>query len=142
MIFQRLNRTNPERIFMVVRPNEAGVAADDTLQLSVNTASNDGTWVEQPSSALLATTLFVGVADAAIASGAFGLCQVYGYRSTSRVLASNADQAAGVALAAVSDQDYLSSFASTANVTPLAVLIASATSSTGSVSRAIFLRTM
>lgn len=127
---------------MVIRAGEAGVAADDTLQLSVATASNDGTQVEQPSSALLASHLFIGVADAAIANGAYGLCQVYGYRSTSRVLASNADQAAGVALAAVSDQDYLSSFASTANVTPLAVLIASATSSNGSVSRAIFLRAM
>lgn len=142
MILKRVNREEAERVFIVMQANDANVAADGTVCLETNASSVDGVKVIRGATAIVANHCFVGVADAAISSGAYGLVQIYGYRSTSKVLASNADQALGVALAAASAQVYLSSYASTVGVMPPAVLLESATSSNGTVSRKIFLRCM
>jgi hypothetical protein len=142
MVIQRVNREAAERVFIVMQANDANVAADGTVCLETTAASVDGVKVVRGATAVVANHCFVGVADAAIASGAFGLVQVYGYRSTSKVLASNADQALGIALNAASAQVYLSSYASTIGVVPPVVLLESATSSNGTISRKIFLRCM
>ena len=108
MIFQRLNRTDPERVFMVMRANEA-LSADDCCILETNSDSIDGVRVRLPDTGLLHA--FVGVADAAIASGSYGLIQVYGYRSTSRVFQTNTSQDTGVMLTPTAAQVYFASFA-------------------------------
>ena len=46
MIFQRLNRTDPERIFMVMRSNET-MSADDACILETNSDSVDGVRIRQ-----------------------------------------------------------------------------------------------
>jgi len=139
MIFQRLNRTDPERIFMVMRSNETS-AADDCVCLETNSDSIDGVRVRLPDTGLLHT--FVGVADAAITSGSYGLIQVYGYRSTSRIFQTNTSIDTGVVLTPVAAAVYAQSFASS-NV-PYGVLLETIVSSSVSntVSRKIFIRAM
>ena len=139
MIFQRLNRTDPERVFMVMRSNET-MAADDAVALETNSDSIDGVRVRLPDTGLLHT--FIGIADAAITSGNYGLIQVYGYRSTSRVFQTNTSIDTGVVITPVAGAAYVQSFASS-NV-PYGVLLETIVSSSVSntVSRKIFIRAM
>ena len=139
MIFQRLNRTDPERVFMVMRSNGT-IAADDCCILETNSDSVDGVRVRQPQTGLLHA--FVGVADAAIASGSYGLIQVYGYRSTSRIFQTNTSIDTGNVLIPVAGAAYAQSFAS--SNTPYGVLLETIVSSSVSntVSRKIFIRAM
>jgi len=142
MIFQRVNRTDPERVFVVMEGNEAGIAADDVVPLELTAASVDGVKIRQPDTANLLAV--VGVADAAIASGSYGLVQVYGYRSTSRIGPTNATQTSlGQALTPVAGQDYFSTITSLGmNGHPMAILLESLTTgvSSDTVSKKIFLR--
>ena len=110
MIFQRLNRTDPERVFIVVQANEA-LAIDDACQWELASASIDGVKTRAPDTGNLFA--FVGVADAAIALNAFGLVQIFGYRSTSRVFQTNTSIDTGVALVPTAGQVYLQSVATT-----------------------------
>ena len=144
MLFKRLNRTDAERVFVVMQANASGIAADDVVQLELAAASVDGVKVIQPASANLLAT--VGVADAAIASGAYGLVQVYGYRSTSRIGPTDSTQTSlGQALTPVAGQDYFATITSLSmNGTPIAILLESLATGTSSntVSKKIFLRCM
>lgn len=147
MIFKRLNRTSPEQVFAVFKANEAGIAADDVVALTHNggAATPDGVGIEQPGiSATVATNMAVGIADAAIANGAYGLVQIYGYRSTSRVLGLLTSIAAGVSLRPVSDADYLETAAAHAAIAPTFALVDSVpqSGSTGTTSAKIFIRGM
>ena len=143
MIFKRLNRTLAEQIFLVFQANAAGIAADDVVSLETAAASVDGIKIIQPATALAAAHAVVGVADAAIANGAYGLVQVYGPRSTSRIILTDTSQAGlGHALKAVSGQDYLSTAVSTVGVVPFAVLLESLATGTTTASQKIFLRMM
>lgn len=150
MIFQRLNRSDPERIFIVVQNNEgAAINKDQTVQWELASASIDGVKVRDMDTAN--DYAFAGIADAAIANGEFGLLQVYGYRSSSIVFQTGTSVATGVPLVAVAAQDYLNSvlstFASNTSVTLhniVAVLGESITDATasGTVSRKIFIRAL
>lgn len=141
MIFKRINRTGPEQIFVVFKANEANIAADDVVCLETTAASVDGVAIIQPATAYQAQNLIVGVADAAIASGAYGLVQVYGYRSTSRINLTDSTQTSlGVGLSAVSGQDYFMTVASEAGEYPQAVLLESVTTSNVTTSKKVFLR--
>lgn len=145
MLFKRLNRTDAERIFGVFKANEAGIAADDVVALELTAASLDGVAVVQPvTAALFATT---GIADAAIANGAYGLVQIYGYRSTARVLMTGTSLTAGLTiLAPVNAADYLSSGATVpVGYLPAFVLLNSQSSAPGAnstTSAKIFIRCM
>lgn len=108
MIFQRVNRTDPERVFIVMRNNEgASINKDQTVQLELASASIDGVRVRDMDTGNLHA--FIGIADAAIADGAYGLIQVYGYRSTSILFQTDTSQDTGVVLVPVAGQDYLQS---------------------------------
>ncbi|MBI3937131.1 MAG: hypothetical protein HY323_09155 [Betaproteobacteria bacterium] len=100
-------------MFIVVQANEA-LAVDDCCQWELASASIDGVKVRQPDTGNLFA--FVGVADAAISANAFGLVQVYGYRSTSRVFQTDTSQNTGVALVPTAAQVYLQSVATTIQV--------------------------
>lgn len=144
MIFRRINRDSPEQIFIVVRANEAGVAADDVLQLELTAASVDGVYVVQPNTGELNAT--IGIADAAIANAAYGLAQIYGYRSTARVLQTGATLTLGVALGPTAGSDMLQTVASIAPAyMPAFVLLETAASAAGAdstISKKIFIRAM
>jgi hypothetical protein len=88
MIFQRINRTDPEKVF-VVAYNSYSTAAITVGQV-VNwdfITDVDGVGVTRPLAR--ATNAGFGVAgavaSASIAAGAYGLIQVYGYHSALRV---------------------------------------------------------
>jgi len=150
LIFQRLNRTDPERVFVIVQNNEgAQINKDQSVQWELASASIDGVKVRDLDTGNLYA--FAGVADANIATSAYGLIQVYGYRSTSILFQTSISQDTGLALIPVVAVDYLQSVAtvltSTDNFTRtpiVAVLgesIASAAAS-ATVSRKIFIRAL
>ena len=144
MLFQRLNKENPERIFQLMQANEANVAADDVVQLELTAASVDGVKIVQPNTGELNAT--VGIADAAIGNGNFGLVQIFGYRSTSRVLQTGTSLTLGVALGPVAGSDMLASNASIApSYLPAFVLLESGASAPGAdstISKKVFIRCM
>lgn len=144
MIFKRINRSSPEQVFAVFQANASGIAADDVVQLELTAASVDGVKVIQPATANLKAV--VGVADAAIANGDFGLVQIFGYRSTSRIGPTDSTQTSlGQCLTPVAGADYFSTITSLGgNGYPIAVLLESMTTGTSSdtVSKKIFLRAM
>jgi len=148
MIFQRVNRSDPEKVFVVVQSNGT-LIQDQCIQWELNSASVDG--VKVRSIATGNEFSFVGVCDKAIASGAYGLVQVYGYRSTSIVFQTNTSQDTGLPLVPVAGQSYFSSvlttLASNTSITlqPIyAVLAQSIISSaaSGTVSNKIFIRAL
>ena len=148
MIFRKTTRTDPERVFVVVKAN-ANLAIDDTCRWETATGLADGSNVTTVAAGFLYA--FVGIADTAISSANFGLVQVYGSRFTSRVFQTTTSQAAGLALTPVAAQAYLQSVAtsttSSANVTQqpiFACLLESVASSASSVtiSARVFIRAM
>lgn len=147
MLFKRLNRDQPEQVFVVVENNEgATIVKDQTVQID-HTTDVDGVKSRDLDSGAL--YCFQGVADADIADGEFGLVQVYGYRSSSQLLLTDTTQAAGLPLVPVAAQEYFASVVSTtasnAAVTQqpiFAVLLESHTTGTGTASKKVFLRGM
>jgi hypothetical protein len=148
MIFQRVNRSDPEKVFISVLSNGT-LIVDQCVQWELASASIDG--VKVRSIAAGNEFAFVGVCDKAIASGAYGLVQVYGHRSTSIVFQTNTSQDTGLPLVPVAAQSYFSSVASTLasntsiTLQPIyAVLGASIASSaaSGTVSNRIFIRAL
>ena len=79
MLFKRISRSTAETVFIVVQ-NVSGstVTAGYSVVFDVGTSVN-GVRVTQGSAADLGA--YAGVADADIADDAYGLVQVYGYRS-------------------------------------------------------------
>jgi hypothetical protein len=93
MIFKRINRAQAETVFMAVQ-NVSGSTATAGYALVFDVgASVDGVRVTQASATDLQA--FAGVADADIANNAFGLIQVYGYRSSVRIYSSAGSSVAG-----------------------------------------------
>ena len=148
MIFKRVNRTLAESVFVVFQANEASIAADDVVALELTAASVDGVKIAQPSTSPTGLNAVVGIADAAISNGAYGLVQVYGYRSTSRVNASGTSMAAGFHLIPVGGSDHLAPLDTVGYSKGMIgnfVLLESAASSAGAastVSAKIFIRCM
>ena len=148
MLFKRINREAPEQVFISVLSNET-MSADDACIWETASASIDGVKVRQPDTSLLHG--FVGVADAAITSGNYGLVQVYGYRSTSRCFQTNTSQDTGVALVPTAGAAYLASVAtsttSSANVTqqPIFAMLGetiASSSASATISAKVFIRAL
>lgn len=146
MLFSRINRSDPEKIFMCVKAGEALLVGrpvclhfngtDDGKMGYLSDAATDG-------------TLCVGLADKAIPSGDFGLVQCYGYRSDAQVInASDAALDCGAILAvgsASSGYLYMSASVGAANANqPTFVLAGSAskTTSTTLYTTGVFIRCM
>ncbi len=83
MLFQRVNRTDAEKVFVAVYNASGGAfSVGQALQWDVGTSA-DGIRVTTPATAGLSA--FAGLAQGAIANGTYGLAQVYGYNSTASV---------------------------------------------------------
>ena len=88
MLFQRVNRTNPEKIFLVAK-NSYGTASLTNGQAVIWDWTTDGDGV----GVTLATATenvsagqdVAGIAAETIGAGDYGLLQVYGYHSSVRV---------------------------------------------------------
>jgi hypothetical protein len=85
MLIQRINRTDPEKIFIVVK-NSYSTAAITVGQAVVwdYTTDADGVGVIQPTTALLKAECGV-VESASIAVDGYGLVQVYGHHASAQV---------------------------------------------------------
>ena len=86
MMSQRLNRTDPERFFMVVKNSysTAALAANQWVAWDVVT-DEDGVSVTKPGHTLLTSNAIAGVVIEAIAHGDYGKIQVWGYRAAARI---------------------------------------------------------
>ena len=89
MLFQRINRTDAEKVFMIVQ-NVSGSTATQGYNVVLDVSGDvDGVRVTQASATDLQA--YIGAADSDIADNAFGLVQVYGYR-TDLFIYSSADK--------------------------------------------------
>jgi len=102
MLFKRVSRTDAEQVFIVVL-NVSGstMTAGYSCVFDVGGSVN-GVRVTQASSTDLQA--YAGVADGDIANNAYGLVQVYGYRSSVYLYSSTGSSAAGDNLTVVQDK--------------------------------------
>jgi hypothetical protein len=103
MIIQRINRTNPEKAFIVVRNDTSSAFTKGAPITFKFDATRDGLDVEDCKTGAAAKNhLLAGVADSAIAAAAYGLCQCYGVRTDAVILkcgtATNKNAAIGDAM--------------------------------------------
>lgn len=99
MLIQRINRTDPEKIFVIGYNSysTAALANGQAVQWDYATDA-DGLGVTRPSArATSAGVAIAGIVAEAIAAGDFGLIQVYGYHSAVRVRQDTSSAAANVA---------------------------------------------
>ena len=87
MLFQRINRTDPEKVFVVVYNSYSTAALSNGQGVIWDFATDaDGVGVTRPTArATNAGLAAAGVVAGAIAAGAYGLVQVYGYHSAVRM---------------------------------------------------------
>lgn len=105
MLFQRINRSDAERIFAVFY-NVAGATITAGYPAVFDISTADGVRVSKPASATL--SLVVGIAVESIADSAYGKFQLYGYRSQANITNdTSVAVAAGDILIAVNAQWYL-----------------------------------
>lgn len=152
MLWQRINRGDPEKAFIVVYNSYSTAAITNGQAVIWDFATDaDGVSVTRPSArATNAGVAAAGVvASASIAAGAYGLVQVYGYHSATRVRAVTGGAvavAAGrpLALNAAGSVFCLESF-STASIVPLVFPVGFAIGATAgwtTAARAAFIKAM
>ncbi len=126
MLFQRINRSDPEKIFMVFKNSYSTASLTNGQACIIDYATDaDGVGVTKPTDtynvkALHNGAALAGIAAATIAAGAYGLVQVYGYHSAVRVRSWTGGApaiAAGTALACVSAVFCLESYINYASAT-------------------------
>ena len=105
MMFQRINRTDAERVFSVFY-NVAGATITAGYPAVVDIATIDGVRVSKPATATL--SLIVGIAIDNITDSSYGRFQLYGYRQSALVTNdTSVAVAAGDILIPVNAQWYL-----------------------------------
>lgn len=98
-MFQRINRTNPEKIFVVAYNSYSTASLTNGQAVVWDYATDaDGVSVTRPSARATSAGLAgAGIAAETIAAGDYGLIQVYGYHSAVRVRQDTSSAAANVA---------------------------------------------
>ena len=83
MLFARIKRTDPEKIFVIAKNSWSTAALADGYVVQWDfTTDKDGVGVTQPTALTVSLgNAVAGVAAEAIAAGDYGLIQVYGYHS-------------------------------------------------------------
>lgn len=87
MYFARVNRSDPERVYLAVKNSYSTASLTNGQAVIWDFATDaDGVSVTRPSArATNAGAAVAGVAVETIAAGSYGLIQVYGYHSATRV---------------------------------------------------------
>lgn len=129
MLFQRINRTAPEKIFTVAKNSYSTASLTNGQAVIWDYATDaDGVGVTLGTDGTTRAghygTAFAGIAAETIAAGDYGLLQVYGYHSAVRVRSAtggNPAIAAGTGLTQVSAvfclQSYPAAAAATSTIT-------------------------
>lgn len=118
MLFQRINRSDPEKAFIVAYNSYATASLTNGQAAIWDYATDaDGVGVTKPTDGTGRAghygTAFAGIAAETIASGSYGLLQVYGYHSAVRIrthTGGNPAIAAGTGLTCVDAVFALASF--------------------------------
>lgn len=84
MLFKRMSRTDPERVFIVCSNGYSTASLTNGQAVVWDTGDADGISVTRIGSSVIAAA-FAGIVAETIAAGAYGLLQVYGYHSAVRV---------------------------------------------------------
>jgi hypothetical protein len=106
VLFQRINRSDAERVFMVAQAVSGGTITAGYPVVWDISASVDGVRVTQAATATL--SLLVGIAVDTILNSAYGRIQVYGLQTQANVTNDTSQAiAAGDILKAVNAQNYL-----------------------------------
>jgi hypothetical protein len=106
MLIPHVVQTEADKVFVNILNNQSAALSDGDAVVW-NTSTPNGVRTTQPATATF--SLFVGLADGAIAASAYGLAQAYGYKATASVT-NTTDQAitAGDMLIPTNAADYLS----------------------------------
>jgi hypothetical protein len=84
MLFQRINRSDPEKVFIVVKNSDATAITVGMAVCFDYATDQDGVGVDAPATAIL--TIPAGIVeDTSIAAGSYGLVQVYGHNANALV---------------------------------------------------------
>src|SRR3970282_1061472 len=83
MLFQRITRTGPEKVFAIVKNDETSVTLvdGDVVNWVVAASKNYGSDVIRTPAAASEVLVAGVISGKDIAPGDFGTCQVYGYHS-------------------------------------------------------------
>ncbi|MHC4362955.1 MAG: hypothetical protein ACYSTZ_09020 [Planctomycetota bacterium] len=81
MLFQRISRANPEKVFIVCKNGYSTAALTNGQPVMWDMGDADGVNVTQPSAAFKRGSAFAGIVAETIAVSGYGLVQVYGYHS-------------------------------------------------------------
>lgn len=89
MLFQRINRSNPEKVFIVAYNSEGTTTVSNGQLVQWDfTTDHDGVGFIKPTArATNGGFAACGVVAETIAGGSYGLVQVYGYHATAQVRA-------------------------------------------------------
>jgi len=85
MLFQRIKRSDPERVFIVVSNGYTTASLTNGQAVMWDLGDADGVNVTKCSTALKRQSAFAGIVAETIAAGEYGLIQVYGYHGAVRV---------------------------------------------------------
>lgn len=152
MNIQRINRTDPEKVFIVVKNAEASAALVQGGPVVWKASGTDDGLevVKLVTGAAAKSTLLAGIADTAIANAAIGFVQCYGIRTDAVInqagTASAANGAIGDVMIPWTASDAFSGVAAGAatGYSPWAVLMQTVASSTAiaTTTGKVFLRAM
>ena len=125
MLFKRINRSDPEKVFIVAKNSYSTASLTNGQAVIWDYATDaDGVGVTKPTDGTGRAghygNAFAGIAAETIAAGAYGLLQVYGYHSAVRVrtqTGTNPAIAAGTGLTQVLDVFCLQSYPAAAAAT-------------------------
>ena len=117
MLLQRVNRTNPEKVFLVAKNSYDTASLTNGQAVIWDYATDaDGVGVTKPTDQTARAgslgTAFAGIAAETIASGDYGLLQVYGYHSSVIVRTNTGAQPAIVAGTALTQKSAIFSLES------------------------------
>ena len=90
MLFKRISRSDPERIFIVVSNGYGTASLTNGQAVAWDLGDANGVSVTKCAAATKNQCTFAGIAAETIAAGEYGLIQVYGYHSAVRVDANTA----------------------------------------------------
>ena len=145
MIIQRVNRTNPEKVFIVVRNDDAAAFVKGGAINFKFDGTRDGLDAELADT-IADNNLVAGIADSAIAVGSYGLVQCYGVRTDAVCLGTDSDNAVGdVLIVTHASKALMSAAAGAASAYLPAFALGATIDSTGSAATTtstIFIRCM
>ena len=112
MIIQRINRTNPEKVFVIVRNDTTAFTKGAVIVFTFDGTRDGLDTIDSAAGTAVKTTLVAGIADTAIPAASYGLAQCYGVRTDAIMLhsgtATNANAAIGDEMVMDTTNDGLS----------------------------------